>query len=71
MSQKLLKRYITEVLTGFRSLSSIGPDRALGNLRYGDHTLSQKNRSLEDDVEDEEARERQDAEGNEHGFKSR
>jgi hypothetical protein len=62
MSQRLLRKYVVEVLTGFRSLSSTGPDRALGNLRYGDHTLSQKNRSLDDDVEDEEARERQDAE---------
>jgi len=62
MSQRLLRKYVVEVLTGFKSLSSIGPDRALGNLRYGDYTLSQKNRSLEDDVEDEEAQERQDAE---------
>jgi hypothetical protein len=54
MNEQLLRKYIIEVLTGFRALNSIGPDRALGNLRYGDHTLSQKNRGILDDIEDEE-----------------
>ena len=49
----LLKAYIREVLTGFRSLSSTGPDRALGNLRQGVGLLSQRNKSVLDDAEDE------------------
>lgn len=58
MSKRLLRTYVSEVLTGFKALSAIGPDRALGNLRMGDHTLSQKNRSIFDDLEDEEDKER-------------
>ncbi len=54
MDVYILKSYIREVLTGFRSLSSTGPDRALGNIRYGEMTLSSKNKGLLDDIEDEE-----------------
>jgi hypothetical protein len=54
MDVHILKSYIREVLTGFRSLSSIGPDRALGNIRYGEMTLGSKNKGLLDDLEDEE-----------------
>lgn len=58
LSKRLLKAYVFEVLTGFKTLSAVGPDRALGNLRMGDHTLSQKNRSIFDDLEDEEDKDR-------------
>ena len=61
MSQRLLRSFVLEVLTGFKAPSATGPDRALGNLRMGDHTTSQRNRSIFDDLEDEKARDRQDA----------
>lgn len=50
----VLKKYILEVLSGFKVLNSIGRDRAIGNLRYKDATLSQKNRGILDDEEDNE-----------------
>jgi len=40
----------------------MGRDRALGNLRWGDKTLSQRNRGLLDDIQDEVNVERQDEE---------
>ena len=49
---KTFKEYLREVLTGFMSLNSIGRDRAIGNLRWGDKTLSQRNRGILDDVQD-------------------
>jgi hypothetical protein len=48
----VLKQYIREVLTGFRSLSSTGPDRALGNIRQGDSTSGHQNRGIFADLED-------------------
>jgi hypothetical protein len=51
---RILKSYIREVLTGFRSLSSTGPDRALGNIRHGEMTLGSTNKGLLADLEDEE-----------------
>lgn len=60
MNKRLLRTYITEVLTGFRSLNSVGSGGAQGNLRMGEPTLSQKNRGIFDDLEDEESIENQD-----------
>jgi len=61
-THRLLRKYIVEVLTGFKALNAMGRDRAQGNIRWEDTTLSQKNRGIFDDLDDEEARERQDAE---------
>lgn len=52
----ILRQYLKEVLTGFKSLNAMGKDRALGNLRWGDYTLSQKNRGILTDIEEEESK---------------
>jgi len=56
----LLKSYINEVLTGFKSLNTTGRDLATGNLRYGDFTLGHQNRGVLDDENDESQRIQQD-----------
>lgn len=60
--KNLLRTYINEVLTGFRTLNTMGPARLAGNIRYGEFTKAQKNRSVLDDEEDEAMKVRQDAE---------
>jgi hypothetical protein len=55
VSSDLLRQYVLEVLTGFKALSAVGPDRAQGNLRQGDFTLSPKNKGVLDDLEDAES----------------
>lgn len=50
----VLRRYLQEVLSGFMSLNTIGSGRAIGNLRWGDKIISQRNRGILDDMSDEE-----------------
>ena len=52
--KSVLKSYIREVLSGFSPLNSVGPDRALGNIRQGDATSGHQNKGLFSDLEDEE-----------------
>jgi ADP-ribose pyrophosphatase YjhB (NUDIX family) len=60
-SHELLKVFVNEVLTGFKSLNTAGRDGVAGNLRYGDATLAQKNRNILDDEADVDAKVQQDA----------
>lgn len=55
---RLLKTYLREVLTGFRSLNTVARDGVAGNVRLGDLVVRRGGSVLDDvEVEDDEEEE--------------